>query len=495
MMLDEFSTNQELQLGDGDQNDQDSRMNSNQAQLSELETRTHQDINLIVSSNQGSRSNNSTSSSASSSIGVDQKQLDYLQTIHHHQQQVRQQLNQSAHIQQQQQQHQNLQYFSPELSPSYTINGSKNFEPSSSSSHATSSSANLSTQIKQEPNQTNSIVDTMNVESTQLPSSMVPAAHCSDPHIHYSFPVNKSNTESSSTSMALNFSHDLLHQTSNHSQSMMQQHTDSSANSKSSQLTSSLDLGSGTLMQSAVGMNMWKNSMGLNHFKHPALADHNFLPNSDMNSFSGWSHANGLGPSHQASGMTHHILENQHLISYPSHQRTLPLSNQDLVGNSIKNQMPSNQATFMLNSINHQASTSQSSTSNHQSSTQPLDNLNLRTNHLSHSASYNLSMNDNQFYSSSRSEHRSHPNTIKSSMIITDRPVHISLNESHQNHLAYQSSEHNNLQPTTSHQHPGSSSDTTRNSGCFRCSTCNEMFTLRTAYQSHLKTHSHDKGE
>lgn len=490
-MLDELSNNQELQIRDSDSNDDpSSQMNSNQTHYNAIETRTHQDNNSNIHANQISQSNNS--SSSSSSISADHK-LEYLQSIQQHQQQVQQQINHSAlHLNQQ---HSLQNYFSPEPSPIYTTNGSKLFEPSSSSTRATTSTS-LSLQVKQEVNQTNISSETMNADSTPLSSSMVPTAHCSDSHIHYSFPVNKSNTDSSSTSMALNFSHDLLQQTSHHNQSMMQQHADSTGNSKSNQLNNSIDLGSGALMQSAVGMNMWKSSMGLNHFKHPALTDHNFLPNSDINSFSGWPHTNGLGTSHQTSSMTHHILDNQHLITYPSHQRALPLSNQDLVGGSMKNQMPSEQATFMLNSMNHQASTSQSSTSNHQASNQSSDNLNLRSNHLSHSTSYNLSMNDNQFYSSSRSEQRSHPNAIKSTMILNDRPVHITLNEGHHNHLAYQSTDHTNLQPTTSHQVPGSSSDpATRGSGSFRCSTCNEIFTLKTAYQSHLKTHSHDKGE
>lgn len=249
-------------------------------------------------------------------------------------------------------------------------------------------------------------------------------------------------------------------------------------------------------MQSAVGMNMWKSSMSLNHFKHPALGDHNFLPNSEMNSFPSWSHGNGIGTGHQSSSMTHHILEGQHLIGYPPHQRTLPLPNQDLMGTSMKSQMPSEQATFMLNSINQQASASQSSSSNHQSNSQPLDNLSLRSHHLNHNASYNLSMNDNQFYSNSRTENRSHPNAIKSSMLIADRSVHISLGEGNESQLTYQANDHPNLQPTTSHQVPGSSSEmASRNSGSFRCSTCNEIFTLKTAYQSHLKTHSNDKGK
>lgn len=198
------------------------------------------------------------------------------------------------------------------------------------------------------------------------------------------------------------------------------------------------------MQSAAANMNMWKNTMGLS-------MGHNFLPATDMSSFTAnWSNHGGNHLGHQAAPqMTHHILDSQHLIGYPQHshhtasshhQRSLSHlpNHQELVGATLKSQ--AEQATsFMLNSINHQVNVSQNHTStnssihpqaNHHHSTQTTaatttttpntDNLNqLRTiQSVDHSVtSYNLALNDNhQFYNSTNSRNdsnRSQTNSVK----------------------------------------------------------------------------------
>lgn len=335
-----------------------------------------------------------------------------------------------------------------------------------------------------------SIAD-MNVNTNQH-TNMIPTAHGSDHQMLYSQTTPKNLPVSSPSGIALNFSHDLLQQPSSHhilGSGGMHQHADNNVDVKP-QLHNSFEIDSRSLMQSAVGMNMWKDMSQLNHFKHPAINDHNFLPASDLNNFTGWSHGNNL--NHQQSSMAHNILDSQHLIGYPQHQqRSIPISNQDLGGSVVKSQSSGEQTSFMLNSINHKASTSQNSSSSHQT-TQPIDNLSLRSDTLDHSAStYNLSMNDNHLYTSSRSDSRSQPNLSKSS-VMSDRSVHMSL--SHQGQLPYHQSNELSLQQM-SHLMPGSSSGSSKSAGSFRCPHCNEVFPLRTVYQSHLKTHSQEKGK
>lgn len=324
-------------------------------------------------------------------------------------------------------------------------------------------------------------------------SVMVPTtAHCSDQHnLHYSISNSKTLTAPSPSNMALNFSHDLLlHQ----GQSALHQHDiGDNVEHKPSQL----ELDSGNLMQSAAAnMNIWKNTAMNFGLKH----EHSFLPASaDMNSFSSWTHSGNL--NHQSSpNMTHHILDSQHLIGYPQHNQratTLHLNNHDLVGTSLKSQVRSaEQASFMLNSINHSVASAQTPISNHHTTHQTTDSSHLRgaqsldTHHGP--SSYNLSINDNgQFYNN-----RSHSSTIKSAVFSHDRQVHMSLTNNHQaNHVSYHSSDHLNSQPTTSHHVASSSGSSSKNIGTFRCPHCNELFNMRNLYQSHLKTHSQEKGE
>lgn len=404
--------------------------------------------------------------------------------------------------------------------------------------------------------------------------------------MHYSLSNSTKNNHlptSSPSNMALNFSHDLLLQTSHQGQSSSLNSSNSGSGSSSSNnnnnhhttssnhnnsnnssnnndnngnssnsvsnnivaelkhnpLTGSLDLdptNSHQLMQSAAaGMNMWKSTM----------AAASFLPNpSDMNTFSNWTHGNGLGGHHQATpSMTHHILDGQNLIAgysqhnhhHHNHHHQRPTTIQqlqsqqvDLVGASLKNHasgLAAEQASFMLNSINQQvqSANSQAATSSgsggnghhhsgsHQDTTANL-HLSRSQQQLDHNAattSYNLSMNDNQFYTN-----QSHVNNIKSSVFLHDR----SGAASHSNHLAGQLSYHNaaaavaaaehlNPQPGTS-GHPlagtsgssgglggGGGSSSSKNIGNFRCPHCSEMFNMRNLYQSHLKSHSQDKGE
>lgn len=194
------------------------------------------------------------------------------------------------------------------------------------------------------------------------------------------------------------------------------------------------------------------------------MSDHNFLPNTNLNTFSNWSHAGG-NLAGQSSGAHHHILDHSsHLIDYSQHHhRGLP----------------------------HLSITSQGATNYHQTS-QPLDNLNLMPHHLDGgAASYNLStLNENQLYNSQY-------HTKSASFLISSERSTGSLSN-HQAQLTY----HNSIEPTTSSQHlvsasssgGGSSSNKTGSSAggssSFRCSTCNEVFPLRTVYQSHLKTHT-----
>lgn len=486
--------------------------------LTETEPVAHLDNNSSNTVSAVSSSNNSTSSSSNSEQQVEQpnSNLSYQQSItlqqhrdhnpttslshnsplsssshhfhhHQHQQQQQQLQQQQQHQHQQQPQHhhteQRANYFAGEQDSNYNNSANK----FSSISRSSKSSPNTSALNVKPVVDSTSTIGSISVDSTQH-NSMIPTAHGSDQQIHYSLSTQKNLTESSPSSMALNFTNDPLH-AGHHGQgtSNLQHHSDEIKQ----QSTNSFELDSASLMQTAaVGMNMWKSTMNLNHFKHPAISDHNFLPSPDLNSFSSWTHGGNLGSHHQPPNMTHHILDSQHLIGYSQHQRSLPLSNQDLVGTSLKSHSPAEQASFMLNSINHQASTSQNSSSNHQ--TNQIDNINLRSNHLDHSASYNLSMNDNQIYTSSRSEGRSHPNAIKPSFVVPDRSVHMSLTNNH-NQLSYHNAEQASIQPTTSHQVASSSSSSSSKTE-WRCSFCSEVFPLRTVYQAHLKTHSQDKG-
>lgn len=467
-MLDEFRASQRTQVHRDDETN-GHVVQSNQSSHSHTETEpiAHQDINSPRNVSIISISNNSTSSTSNGDQQLSHSRIDNNQhhnsnNNHHHH------IDQHRH-QEQQLDHNNCR--SDEHSQYNNIESNYKFN-----SH-NSLITNLKNNIHTSPMQN------MNVDTTQQ-SSMVPDAHCSEHQIHYHpSPINKNLNDNNPSNMALNFSHNFLQQTNHHTQTSMHQ----DLIDVKPTLSNSSDLNS--MQSAAVGMNMWKSPMNLNHFKHPAIADHTFLPSSEINSFSNWSHTNNLGP--QSSSMTHHLLENQHLIGY-QHQRSLPIPSQDLVGATIKGHPSAGQSPFMLNSINHHASTSQSSSSNHQI-TQPIDNLNLRPHPPHHNASYNLSMNDNQFYSSSRSENRSQQNTIKAPFIVTDRSVHVSLGN--QSILQYQGNEDGGLQATTSHLIAGSSSGATKGTGNFRCQHCNEVFSLRTAYQSHIKTHSQDKGE
>lgn len=478
--------------------------------LTETESVAHLDNNSSNTVGTLSSSNNSTSSSTNSEQQVEQpnSNLSYQESIslqqyrdhnpttslshisplsssshhqqqqHHHQHQHQQPQHHRNHTEQER-----ANYFAGEQDSNYN-NSTNKFSsvPRSSKLSPTTSALNVKPEVD-----STSTIGSMSVDSTQH-NSMIPTAHGSDHQIHYSLSTQKNLTESSPSNMALNFTNDPL-QAGHHGQatSNLQHHSDEIKQ----QSTNSFELDSASLMQSAaVGMNMWKNTMSLNHFKHPAISDHNFLPSSDLNSFSSWTHGGNLGSHHQPPNMTHHILDSQHLIGYSQHQRSLPLSNQDLVGTSLKSHSPAEQASFMLNSINHQASTSQNSSSSHQ--TNQIDNINLRSNHLDHST-YNLSMNDNQIYTSSRSEGRSHPNAIKPSFVVPDRPVHMSLTN-HHNQLSYHNAEQASIQPTTSHQVASSSSGSSSKTE-WRCSFCSEVFPLRTVYQAHLKTHSQDKGK
>lgn len=481
-------------------------MNPSSYPFTEIDSSAHLDNNSSNTLNSVSNSNNSTSSSSNSEQQVEQNNLLHHQeafnnisnNLHSH---SHHQLNSQHHHHQQKQQ----QYFATEQDSNYNNSIQTNRSNSSTSSSSPNGSAlNVNSEINNSSS-SNIKIESMNVDTSH--KNMIPTAHGSDHQVHYSLPTHNHKNlgpESSPSSMALNFSHDPL-QGGHHNQgasNMHAGHHSSGDDTKNNQITSSFELDSASLMQTAtsVSMNMWKNTMGLNHFKHPAIADHNFLPSSEhLNSFSSWTHNVGgnLG-NHQAPNMPHHILESQHLIGYSQHQRSLPISNQDLVGvtNSIKGNHSSHaeQATsFMLNSINHQATSSQNSSSNHQ--TNQLENLNLRSNHLDHNASYNLSMNDNQIYTSSRSEGRSHPNAIniKPSFVVPDRSMHMSLTN-HHSQLTYHSAEHVSIQPTTSHQVASSSSGSTSSKTEWRCSYCSEVFPLRTVYQAHLKTHSQEKG-
>lgn len=504
-MLDDSTLNRrhsEMQR-DNETNGVVSRINQSLSLLPEVVSATAQvDTNSICNINILSSSNNSTSPPKS-----DHNQL-HLHHQHHHsqeqlerqhitepdnlhqlehqftnsgQQHLDQQQQQHHHHHHQQQQERHLLYFGCAEPVS---NYSKYNPIPGTSSVSLQSAPNINsilnvdkTEIQSQP----SNLTNMNVDS-QHHNIIIPTAHGSDHQIIYPLPENKSLSNSNPSAGILNFSH---HDLSN--QNEMHQHLDNGL-TKTSQISSCFE---STMMQSAVTMNMWKNPINLNHhFKPPTVVDHNFLQNSDLNSFSNWPHAPNL--NHQSTSVAHQILDSQQIFSYSQHPRSLPIVPQDsMVGSSIKTERGlAGQASFMINSSNHQASTSQTTSSNHQSA-QPLDNLNLST-------SYNLTKNDNQFYNT-RSESRSHSNAIiKPQFMVPDRSsVHMTLGNN-KNHLPYHNIEHANLQPTTSNHQAGSSSDlggSSKNVGSFRCSTCNEVFSLRTVYQSHLKTHSQDKGK
>jgi len=427
-------------------------------------------------SDPASTSNISNTSSSNSDQQIDQSDANSGSDAQHHHRLIL--LEQNSHPIQYQGRH--LQYF---IESNLDFSSNK-YESTNSSHRAASTSSN----VKIENQLSSSSIGIMNADATQH-LNMVPTAHCSDNQIQYSLPM----TKVSDSNLALNFSHDLLHQAS-HQQNHLVMHSDANEmKSHVSQPHHSIELDPSGVIP-PVGMNIWKNTMSLNHFKHP-IADHGFLPTSDINSLSNWTHGNSVVS--QSSGMNHHLLESQHLIGYTqSHRSQMSIPNHhESIGASMKSHTTNDQTTFKLNSINHHASTSQSSISNHQTS-QSIDNLNLRSDMLDHSASYNLASNDNQFYDSSRSEIRSHPNTVKSSFQMNDRSVQISLNNRH-GQLSYLETEQTNLQPTTSQHLAGSSSSSSssKNANSFRCPTCNEVFPLRTVYQNHLKTHSQDKGE
>lgn len=427
----------------------------------------------------------------------------------------------------------------------------------------------LSMSVGSSGHQNGDLVPTAHSSTTSLDQQHHHHHHNNNNNMHYSLPTAKNLPISNPANMALNFSHDLLLQTGHHSQTSSHHNNNNNSNSntnsnnnhhhnhhnqdntndnvdiKPQHLSNSFELDSGSLMQSAAAVGMWKNSMGLGHFKHHSIGDHSFLPSSS--DFSTWTtHGNNLGQQ-AGQAMTHHILEGQHLIGYPQHhhhhhhQRSLPMgaNHQDLA--SLKGEHAA--TSFMLNSINHQAAavsashsnpisshhttttsttTSSSSSSSMTATHQPHDNhLNIRAqpSSLDHCAatSYSLAMNDNQFYNSSRAENRSHQSPIKAPQVLlaADRSVQLSLANHHASHVAYNNThngghlDHSNPQPTTSgavgshhhnhlhHHHlPGSSSGlTSKNIGTFRCPHCSETFNMRNLYQSHLKTHSQDKGE
>ena len=545
MMLDDFSSQIKLEQQRDEETTSSStvRLSSSLNSLSESESQSQTELQIDSSLSLGNHSllqssaTNSVSSSSSSALGelssgsvrLD-RAIQGVNSIQSHLQQAgyqQQKIIREAHNQQ----HAQDQYFLTQVAnfnydhQQHQQQGHElKFNPIPSSSSQVIDSSLTRGSLSLGKAATLSLVSgqsdlNMNVESSQH-ANLVPSVHNSDHHsnMHYSMSAAKNVTNPSPSNMALNFSHDLLLQTSHHShQNNNGQHNqDSDTNEIKSQLTNSFELDSGSLMQSAaVGMNMWKNSMGLNHFKHPAIADQSFLPATDMNSFSSWTHSNNIG--HQT---THHILDSQHLIGYPHqhHQRNIGVPNQNLVGPSLTKSQScaADQASFMLNSINHQAQpTSQNpGASSHHTTPHPThDNLNLRSHALDHSAAtaaaatYNLALNDNQFYNNSRADNRSHVNNIKTSSLMTDRSMQMSLSNHHHHHhhphhhhasqLPYHGTVHTNgPQPTSSHHVAGSSSGGgSRNIGTFRCPHCSEIFSVRSIYQNHLKTHSQEKGE
>lgn len=396
--------------------------------------------------------------------------------------------NQHHNHEQQQQQQQSSsdeQYFTSDE----TNSSNQNIDISPTTSVSTS------VHMKTEPGFPCMLTDA-DIGTNRKPAMVPTTAHCSDQHnLHYSLSSSKALMAPSPSNMALNFSHDLLlHQ----GQSVLHHHHHDINDNNGDHKPSQLELDSGNLMQSAAAanMNIWKNTMNFG-LKNSAINDHGFLPSSEMNSFSNWTHGGNL--NHQgAPNMTHHILDGQHLIGYPQHnQRSLHINNQDLVGASLKTQVcAAEQASFMLNSINHSVTTSQAPMSNHHTPHQSTDGSHLRSQSLDHGATtYNLSMNhDGQFYNN-----RSHSSTIKSTVFLHDRqgPMSLSNNHHQANHVSYHNAEHmNSSQPTTSHHVAGTSSgSSSKNIGTFRCPHCNEMFSMRNLYQSHLKTHSQEKGE
>lgn len=516
MMLNDFhATNQQVKLEvqrDDETNTSTARMNSSVNSISEIESTITQ-ADLTSSHVIGSTLNNSSTSSSSSSEHVVVDHVQATDNLHHSSHQG--QHIETHRLHPQHHPHHHPQHLQQLQEPYFTSGGTPSTCPNLNKSNKfpvivcpLTSSSNRSLVLDNKTLVQSSLLTpnqpvNMNVEATQH-SNMVPSAHCSDLHnnMHYSLPA-KNLPNSSPSNMALNFSHDLLLQTGHNSQVSLHHQQDTADNADSnnkSQLSNSFEFDSGSLIQSAAAVGMWKNTMGLSPFKHPAItAEHSFLQTSDMNSFSSWPHGSNISQQTTQS-MTHQILEGQHLIGYPQHhQRSLPIPNQDLVGASLKNQACADQATsFMLNSINHQASASHSvPISSHHTTHQPHDNLNLRSQPLDQCAtSYSLTMNDNQFYNSSRTENRSHVSPVKQSVLLSDRSVQLTLNNHHASQLPYHSADHANPQPTTSHHVPGSSSghSSSKNSGTFRCPHCNETFSVRNLYQSHLKTHSQEKG-
>lgn len=357
------------------------------------------------------------------------------------------------------------------------------------------------------------ISDNMNVEAHAAATTMMQSTRNSSDPTHYIVPSTAIKIEPDASGMALNFSHDLSHQIGGHQPRTLAdlgQNSSTTADMKSHQ-QGSFELDPSCLVPpGTVGMSMWKGTVGINHFKHPISNEtHNFIPpHTDLNSFTGWSHGGSF--NHHSSNITNHLLEGQHIISYSSQQRPQLPPDHDLVGYSIKvgHQQSAEQASsFMLNSSTSNPQTSSHDTSsNLHSVTQPHDSIGqLRPPHLDQmqSASYNLSINDNQLYNGTRTDNRSqHLSASKTSLFMNDRLMQMSLGSNNGSHVTFHANEHQgmNIQPTTSHHAAAvslatSSSGSSKSSASFKCNDCNVVFPLKTAYQSHLKHHAHGKGE
>lgn len=346
----------------------------------------------------------------------------------------------------------------------------------------------------------------MNFNTSSNGASMIQASRGSSDQV-YPLPNAVMKVEPTLSNMALNFSHDLSHQMT-HQRNLSDLEHNHTSGSTDIKLHAPSTFDSNSIFHNgAVGMSVWKNATG---FKHPVTSDHTFLsPSTDLNSFPSWPHGNNF--NHQTSSLTNHLLESQHIIGYPPHQRSI--SDHDLVGCSIKSNQhlaAEQPSPFMLNSSSNPQSSHDSSSTNLHSLTQPLDNhlSHPRPSHLDHhiqGTSYNLSVNDNQLYNGSRSDIRSHhPGASKTTFFMSDRIVQMSLATNHQTtHVtSFQTNDHHLSihQPTTSHHSAGasaagSSSGSSKNVGSFKCSTCNEVFSLKTVYQNHVKQHANAKGK
>lgn len=354
----------------------------------------------------------------------------------------------------------------------------------------------------------------MNVDGPAHGANMMQSTRVSAEQAHYSLPSPSVKIEHNSSNMALNFTHDLSHQMGHQARNLADLgHNNPLSNQSDLKLhhQSSFDLDSGYLVSTnAVGMTVWKNTIGLNNFKHPITSEHSFLPPpTDLNSFTSWPH--GPNFTHTTTNVTNHLLDSQHIVGYPPHQRsTLAIVEHDLAGCSTKNSgqthiEQASSSSFMLNPTSN-PQTSHDSSSNIHAVTQPIDNLtHLRPPHVDHQmqgTSYNLSINDNQLYNGNRSDNRSqHHNAPKTPFFMNDRLV-MSLGNSHlSSQTSFPTVDNNNInQPITSHRASvtnvaSSSSGQSKNQSNYKCNTCNEVFSLKTVYQSHLKQHSHGKGK